>query len=93
MDNQIVTATLDSDMYHNLELLADTTSCSKSELIAEAIRIYLEDQSWQIEAVKNGIQEADTGNFSASEKLREVFLKWSVSEEFHGARKWPFKLQ
>jgi len=93
MDNQIVMATLDSDMYHNLELLANTTSCSKSELITEAIRIYLEDQSGQIEAIKKGIREAEAGNFTTSEKLKEVFSKWSVSEEFHGARKWPFKFQ
>ena len=46
-----VTARLDTDTQAQLEKLAAATSRSRSWLVAEAVRQYVAEQSWQVEAI------------------------------------------
>lgn len=48
----------------------------KDKVIAEAIQIYIEDQTWQAEAIKEGIRQADAGNFASEDKVKSVFSRW-----------------
>ncbi len=75
MENFTVNAMIDAETYNNLEALANNTVCSKSELAAEAIRVYIEDQAWQVEAIKEGIRQAEAGNFASGNKVKSVFSK------------------
>ncbi|MDM8523031.1 hypothetical protein QUF80_06615 [Desulfococcaceae bacterium HSG8] len=79
MESITVATIIDAETYSNLEFLAGNTSSSPSELATEAIRIYIEDQSWQIEAIKEGIKQAEAGNFASENKVRSVFSKWGVN--------------
>ncbi|MDM8551964.1 hypothetical protein QUF72_17905 [Desulfobacterales bacterium HSG2] len=79
MESFTMTTTIDAETFSNLEFLAGNTSCSASELAAEAIRIYIEDQSWQTEAIKEGIRQADAGNFASADKVKSMFSKWGVN--------------
>jgi predicted transcriptional regulator len=75
---QTVTTAIDADTYRYLKMLADQSGSTESELAAEAIRVFIEDQSWQIEAIKEGIQQADSGKFATEERVNSVFSKWGV---------------
>jgi predicted transcriptional regulator len=75
MDNFSITTMLDAETYQNLQILVRSTTCSASELAAEAIRVYIEDQSWQIEAIKEGIKQAEAGNFASDQTVESVFSK------------------
>jgi len=81
MSGSTVTTRLDPETNAKLEQLAKATVRSKSFLVAEAVRSYLEEQNWQIQAIEKGIREADAGNFASDEEVRSVFSKWGAGSE------------
>jgi RHH-type rel operon transcriptional repressor/antitoxin RelB len=80
MKTSTVSAKLDPKVAKKLELLVKATDRSKSYLVAEAIETYVEDQTWQIEAIKEGIKEADKDKFATQSQVKKTFKKWGVNE-------------
>jgi predicted transcriptional regulator len=80
MKAQTVSARLNPDTAKKLELLAKATTRSKSYLVAEAIETYVDEQAWQIEAIKDGIQEADKGQFATDKEVEKTFKRWDLNE-------------
>lgn len=72
---EAMTVCLDDDMGAQLEELARVTSRPKSNLIIDALRQYLLVNEWQIEAIREGIRQADAGELIAHEDIRE---KWET---------------
>ena len=54
---------------------------SGTDRIAEAIEKYIEEQSWQVKAIKDGIKEADKGNFAEDKEIEEFLSKWGLNED------------
>ncbi len=81
MESRTITTTVDLETFNNLSLLAETISSSKSILAAEAIRIYIEEQKWQIEAIKKGLEQAEADAFASEENVKSAFSKWGVDVE------------
>jgi RHH-type rel operon transcriptional repressor/antitoxin RelB len=81
MKTSTVSARLDRETAKKLELLVKATARSKSFLVAEAIETYVEDQTWQIGAIKEGIKEADRGKFATNREVSKTFKKWGVNED------------
>jgi predicted transcriptional regulator len=79
MGNANITARLDTETKEKLDLLAKSTARSKSFLIAEAVRAYVKEQAWQIDAIKEGVKQADAGNFASRDEIRSTFAKWGVN--------------
>jgi RHH-type transcriptional regulator, rel operon repressor / antitoxin RelB len=63
-------------LHQSLNLLTKATGRSKSHLATEALGSYLREQSWQIEDIKEGIQEADEWKFASREEVNLVFVKY-----------------
>ena len=80
MKSATVSAKLAPEVASQLELLAKATARSRSFLVAEAIEAYVKDQVWQIEAIEEGIKEADRGNFATDKEVKKTFKKWGVNE-------------
>jgi len=78
MGNANVTARLDPETKKKLDLLAKSTARSKSFLISEAVRTYVQEQAWQINAIKEGVEQANAGNFASNDEIRSTFGKWGV---------------
>ncbi len=78
MGSSTVSARLNSNVAEKLDKLAKATNRSKSFLAAEAIEKYIDEQSWQIEAINEGVKEADKGNFASDKKVQQVFKKYGV---------------
>jgi len=76
-----ITARLDADTHVQLEKLAAATSRSRSWLVAEAVKQYVAEQSWQIEAIEKGIREADAGHFASDEEVKAAFDRWGVNAQ------------
>ena len=81
MKTATVSTKLDPQIATKLDLLAKATARSKSYLVAEAVEAYVEEQAWQIEAIREGIKEADKGNFATDEEVKKTFNKWGVNED------------
>ena len=81
MKSATVSAKLKPSVAEKLDLLAKATARSRSFLVAEAIETYVKDQAWQIQAIQEGIKEADKGNFATDKEVKKVFKKWGVNED------------
>jgi RHH-type rel operon transcriptional repressor/antitoxin RelB len=79
MNSVSVSSRVDKAISEKLDVLAKATTRSRSFLISEAIRVYVEDQSWQIEAIKEGVKQADQGKFASNDKVRKTFAKFGVN--------------
>lgn len=58
--------------------LARTTGRTRQYLALEALRRYIEIESWQIAAIVEGIRAADAGEFATDEDVERVFNKYSA---------------
>ena len=76
-----ITARIDEDTQQKLDQLAEATQRSRSWLIAEAVKKYVDDESWQIAAIEEGVRQADEGKFASDEKVKAFFSKWGVNVE------------
>ena len=80
MISSTISTRIDTKILKKLEKLSVATKRSKSYLAAEAIEKYIEDQSWQINAINKGIEEADKGNFASDKEIDSYLTKWGINE-------------
>jgi predicted transcriptional regulator len=81
MKTASVSARLTPDTAKKIALLAKALNRSKSYLAAEAIEAYVNDQQWQIEAIVEGIKEADEGKFATERQMKKDLAKWGMDED------------
>ena len=81
MKSQTVSARLDPETAKKLEMLVKSTARSRSYLVAEAIETYVKEQAWQIEAIREGIKEADSGEFATHREVQKIRDKWGLNED------------
>ena len=75
METSVLTLRVPNDIKDQLGKLAEATHRSQSFLGAEAIRRYIELESWQIAEIKQAITEADAGDFASDEEFNAVLKK------------------
>ena len=76
-DQRVLTLRLDRALRSKLDKLAAATRRSRSFLAAEAIRDYLELNSWQIEEIHKALAEADRGEFASERLVQRIAKKWA----------------
>lgn len=69
------TIRLDEETLAKLDALAVDTDRSRNWLAAKAIQDYVELNAWQIQRIKEGIAEADRGEFATEEELDAIEAK------------------
>ncbi|WP_083848895.1 CopG family ribbon-helix-helix protein [Pseudomonas luteola] len=57
-----VTARVEKDLAEKLQKLADATDRDRSFHIERALRLYVEQELWHVEAIQEGVPDADAGN-------------------------------
>ena len=68
---------LPDELSEQLDALAAATGRSKSFLAGQAIRDFIERESWQIAEITQAMQEADAGDFASDDELNAVSAKWN----------------
>jgi len=76
-----MTIRLDRDMRRGLDQLAQATARSKARLAQEAIRTYLAQNAWQIEAVREGVRAADEGDVIDHADVASWLGSWGAKKE------------
>ncbi|MFA6965828.1 CopG family ribbon-helix-helix protein [Bosea sp. (in: a-proteobacteria)] len=66
------TIRLDDEKLAKLDALAADMDRSRSWIAAKAIESYVELNAWQIAKIKEGIAQADRGEFATEEELDEI---------------------
>ena len=72
----IMTIHLDDEVNHRLDALAGATRRSKSLLVAEAIRTFIESNEWQVVEIQAALKEADAGYFVSEKDVAALAKKW-----------------
>jgi len=67
---------LPDELTNQLEVLATATGRSKSFLAGQAIRDFVDRESWQIAEIIQSIGEADNGDFASDEEVNAISAKW-----------------
>lgn len=67
---------LADDLSRQLEALAEATGRTKSFLAGQAIRDFVERESWQIAETVQAIKEAEAGDFASDEEVKAIAAKW-----------------
>lgn len=63
-------------LYQQLEQLANATSRTKTLIAVEALSGYVRNESWQIQDIREGITEANAGEFATPAEVNAVFAKY-----------------
>ena len=74
-----MTVRLEDDVKERLDVLAEATQRSKSFLAAEAIRLFVENNEWQIGEIQTALTEADAGDFASDKEVAALAKKWKVN--------------
>ncbi|KAF0204081.1 MAG: CopG family transcriptional [Gallionellaceae bacterium] len=67
---------LPDELTNQLDALAAATGRTKSFLAGQAIRDFVERESWQIAEITQAITEADRGEFASDEEVNAISAKW-----------------
>ena len=74
-----ITARVDEDIHAKLEKLAQATQRSRSWLVADAVRRYVSEEAWQIDAIEEGVRQAEAGEFATPQEVKKAFARWGVN--------------
>jgi len=75
METAILTLRVPQEIKDQLGKLAEATHRSQSFLGGEAIRQYIELESWQIAEIQQAIIEADAGDFASEDEFDAILKK------------------
>jgi RHH-type transcriptional regulator, rel operon repressor / antitoxin RelB len=76
-----VTVRIPTALKNRLKKLADATARSRSYLAAHALQVYVEDQEWQIAAIRKGRKEVREGRTVSHEKVSRWLRSWGKKRE------------
>ena len=71
MSNTTITIRTDADLARKVAALASSMDRSRNWVIEEALRQYVETQSWQIEGIKAAIVSLDRGEGLPHDQVME----------------------
>lgn len=74
----MISMRLPDELTSQLDVLAAATGRTKSFLAGQAIRDFVERESWQIAEISQAITEADNGEFASEEEVKVMSAKWQL---------------
>jgi RHH-type rel operon transcriptional repressor/antitoxin RelB len=79
-----MTLRLDDETNNRLSILAGTTDRSKAYLTTQALKLFLENNEWQVSAINDAILEADMASpdqFVENDKVMAWMETWGTASE------------
>jgi predicted transcriptional regulator len=76
MDKTTVTFRIDSNMKDALDAIAEGMDRDRSYVLNEAVSAYLDIHRWQIDHIKEGLRQADAGEFATEAEVAAAFRRW-----------------
>ncbi|MGH9740865.1 MAG: CopG family ribbon-helix-helix protein [Candidatus Acidiferrum sp.] len=80
-DSTTVTIRVTKSLKTKLAKLASSTDRSSSWLAARALEVYVDDQTWQIEAIRKGKKDFEAGRTVPHEKVDRWLRSWGTKHE------------
>ena len=76
MSKETITFRIEAEKREALDAIALTMDRDRSYVLNEAISAYLEVNQWQLEHIKEGLRQADAGEFATEAEVAAAFEKW-----------------
>jgi predicted transcriptional regulator len=76
MSPNTITLDLDPEKRQALDQIALDLHCDPTDLLKQAIDLYLQTHQWQTSHILEGIRQADAGNFATEAEVTQAFAKW-----------------
>jgi predicted transcriptional regulator len=76
MDKTTITFRIDSDMKNALDAIAEGMDRDRSYILNEAVSAYLDTHRWQIDHIKEGLRQADAGEFATEAEVAAALRRW-----------------
>jgi predicted transcriptional regulator len=80
-ETSTMTIRVPAKLKDRLDKLAAVTARSRSWLAAHALEVYVEDQEWQLAAIRKGNKEVREGRFITHEKTKRWLRSWGKKRE------------
>jgi predicted transcriptional regulator len=77
MSRESVTFRLDAEKRSELDAVAKALDRDRSYVLNEAVGAYLEVQRWQLAHIREGIRQADAGEFASDDEVDAAFARWN----------------
>ena len=78
MSTRTINVRLPEALYQQIEDLSKATARTNSFLATDALTKYVHQESWQINDIRQGLAEADAGDFASSKEVEAVFVKYGA---------------
>jgi predicted transcriptional regulator len=76
MTEETISVRIASDKKAALDAIAAESGRDLGGLIQEALVAYLELHAWQVAHIKEGLRQADAGEFAPETEVAEAFARW-----------------
>ena len=73
-----ISVRLHESLYNQIEALSKATARTVSSLATAALTNYIQNESWQIHDIHEGIKETDAGEFASEKQVSAVFAEYGV---------------
>ena len=73
---ETITFSLDAEKRKAIDEIASLLERDRSDILNDAIDAYLQVQQWQLEHIKEGLRQADAGEFATEEEVAAAFARW-----------------
>ena len=72
------TVRIDENMLGRLDSIAKKQDRTRSYLINQALKQYIEYEEWFVQEVKDGLKEVEQGEIATDNEVKAIFQKWGV---------------
>lgn len=76
MPKSTITLRVEDEKRQALDSLARTMDRDRSYVLNQAIDAYLDLHAWQIEHIKKGLRQAESGRFASDLEVKKAFARW-----------------
>jgi predicted transcriptional regulator len=73
MSKETISFRLESDKREALDAVASALDRDRSDIINEAIDAYLDGHRWQMDHIREGLRQADAGEFATESEVKATF--------------------
>ncbi len=76
MAEETISVRIASDKKAALDAIAAESGRDLGVVIEEALNAYLELHAWQVAHIKEGLRQADAGEFATKAEVADAFARW-----------------
>lgn len=76
MTKETISFRIEREKKAALDGVAAELDRDRSYVINEAVDAYLEVRQWQLEHIREGLRQAQAGEFATEDEVRQAFARW-----------------